>query len=201
MSLPSGARTVCSLRCTIHLIAAFRLMPRFAAAHSNLGSVLKEQGKLEQALAHYHQAISIDPTFADAYSNMGNAYKDMGRLEDAVRCYLTAIKIRPTFADAYSNLGSTYKDGGQVLEAILCYRRCVVYVHATGYSQIALCVLRALQLKPEFPDAFANLVHSLMFICDWSTRSEDFARLSELIQRQLQVDGHLPSVQPFHALV
>lgn len=95
-------------------VTAVRLMPRFAAAHSNLGSLLKEQGKLDQALAHYHEAIAIDPTFADAYSNMGNAYKDLGRLEDAIRCYTTAIRIRPASADAYSNLAGAYKDGGQV---------------------------------------------------------------------------------------
>ena len=48
-------------------MTAARLMPRFAAAHSNLGSILKEQGKIDQALAHYHEAIGIDPIFADAY--------------------------------------------------------------------------------------------------------------------------------------
>ena len=69
---------------------------RFSAAHSNLGSVLKEQGKIEQAIAHYQQAISIDPMFADAYSNMGNAYNDLNRLEDAIKCYTTAIRLKPT---------------------------------------------------------------------------------------------------------
>jgi len=39
---------------------------RFAAAHSNLGSILKEQGRHAQALAHYHEAVSIDPSLADA---------------------------------------------------------------------------------------------------------------------------------------
>ncbi len=52
----------------------FRLMPKFSAAHSNLGSVFKEQGKLEQAVAHYQEAIKIDPAFADAYSNIGECY-------------------------------------------------------------------------------------------------------------------------------
>lgn len=46
-------------------------MPRFSAAHSNLGSVFKEQGKLQQAIAHYQEAIKIDPSFADAFSNLG----------------------------------------------------------------------------------------------------------------------------------
>ncbi|CAN0460785.1 unnamed protein product, partial [Scytosiphon promiscuus] len=49
-----------------------------------------------------------------------------------------AINIKPSFADAYSNLASTYKEGGDVVQAISCYRK-------------------ALELRPDFPDAFANL--------------------------------------------
>ncbi len=44
-----------------------RLMPNFAAAHSNLASILKEQGKVDQAIAHYQEALRADPKFADAY--------------------------------------------------------------------------------------------------------------------------------------
>ncbi|CAM9696992.1 unnamed protein product [Chrysoparadoxa australica] len=163
-------------------VTAIRLMPQFAAAHSNLGSILKEQGKAQQALAHYCEAIAIDPSFADAYSNMGNAYKDLGYVQEAINCYNRAITIRPGFADAYSNLASVYKDSGQLAEAIAYYKR-------------------ALELRPDFPDAFANLLHSHVFICDWNTRAEDFAKLSEMLERQMASALELPSVQPFHTLV
>ncbi|KAJ8943173.1 hypothetical protein NQ318_008037, partial [Aromia moschata] len=49
---------------------ALEVFPEFAAAHSNLASVLQQQGKLNEALMHYKEAIRIQPTFADAYSNM-----------------------------------------------------------------------------------------------------------------------------------
>lgn len=141
-------------------------MPRFAAAHSNLASILKEQGKVEQAICHYMEAIQIDPRFADAYSNLGNAYKELGRLEDAIKCYDAAIKLKPTFSDAYSNLGSAYKDSGRIDDAIHCYRQ-------------------ALALRPNFPDAFCNLVHSLVLICDWSSRDTDFATLRHIMFEQV----------------
>uniref|UniRef100_M4BYK0 Probable UDP-N-acetylglucosamine--peptide N-acetylglucosaminyltransferase SPINDLY n=1 Tax=Hyaloperonospora arabidopsidis (strain Emoy2) TaxID=559515 RepID=M4BYK0_HYAAE len=161
---------------------AARLLPQFAAAHSNIGSVLKEQGKLDQALAHYQQAITIDPNFADAYSNMGNVYKDLCRLDEAIQCYSTAIRIKPQFPDAYSNLASTYKDGGRLVDAITCYRK-------------------ALALRPHFPDAFANYFHSMVFICDWQSRTQDTEMLQRFVDEQLSMEGVLPSVQPFHALV
>lgn len=33
------------------------MFPEFAAAHSNLASVLQQQGKLQEALMHYKEAI------------------------------------------------------------------------------------------------------------------------------------------------
>ena len=50
---------------------ALHVHPEFAAAHSNLASILQQQGKLTEAISHYQEAIRIQPTFADAYSNMG----------------------------------------------------------------------------------------------------------------------------------
>ena len=36
---------------------------------------------------------------------------------------------------------------------------------------------RALALRPDFPEAFANLVHSLQCVCEWHERPALFARL------------------------
>lgn len=43
------------------------------------------------------------------------------------------------------------QDAGRIEEAVTCYRT-------------------ALSHRPDFPDAFCNLVHSLVLICDWHTR-------------------------------
>ena len=49
--------------------------PEFAAAHSNLASILQQQSKLTEAISHYQEAIRIQPAFPDAYSNMGSLVK------------------------------------------------------------------------------------------------------------------------------
>jgi len=51
---------------------AIALRPRFAGAHSNLGNLLKEQHRLQEALTEYDAALHADPQFADAWSNRGN---------------------------------------------------------------------------------------------------------------------------------
>jgi predicted O-linked N-acetylglucosamine transferase (SPINDLY family) len=71
---------------------------------SNLGVALNDQGKLEEAIAAYRQAISIKPDFAEAYSNLGNSLNEQGKLDEAIAEYRKAINIRPDFTEAHSNL-------------------------------------------------------------------------------------------------
>jgi protein O-GlcNAc transferase len=40
-----------------------------------------------------------------------------------------------------------------------------------------------------------------VFICDWSTRTADFAKLTELLNIQLSSSRTVPCIQPFHSLV
>lgn len=98
----------------------FKIYPEFAAAHSNLASILQQQGKLQDAINHYKEAIRIAPTFADAYSNMGNTLKEMGDVGGALQCYTRAIQINPGFADAHSNLASIHKVTISQLPFIRC---------------------------------------------------------------------------------
>ena len=49
-------------------------------AHSNLGVVLKEQGKLDEAVACWRRAVELKPDYAEAYGNLGNALKEQGKL-------------------------------------------------------------------------------------------------------------------------
>ena len=40
-----------------------------------------------------------------------------------------------------------------------------------------------------------------MFICDWNTRTADFAKLTQLLNIQLHSTRTVPCIQPFHSLV
>jgi|GEM_PF-785677 len=66
---------------------------------------LKREGKLDEAIALYHQVIEINPHFAWAYSNLGDALVKQGKLDGAVVEYRRAIEIHPNSAWFYINLG------------------------------------------------------------------------------------------------
>ena len=61
-----------------------------AEAHFKLGNALKDQGKLEEAIAAYREAIRLKPDFADAHKNLGNALANQEKLEEAITEYRKA---------------------------------------------------------------------------------------------------------------
>ena len=56
-----------------------------------MGNVLKDQGKLDEAIASYRQALTLKTDYAEAYNNMGVALKDQGKLHDAIASYRQAL--------------------------------------------------------------------------------------------------------------
>src|SRR5205814_9461794 len=48
--------------------------PKCWMAEYNLGLALKNQGQLDEAIAHYRRAINIWPGYVEAHYNLGGAY-------------------------------------------------------------------------------------------------------------------------------
>ena len=78
---------------------------RLREAHNNLGNALRDQGKLDGAVAEYREAIRLKPHYADAHYNLGNALSDQRKLDEAIAEYREAIRLKPGFAEAHNNLG------------------------------------------------------------------------------------------------
>jgi Flp pilus assembly protein TadD len=55
------------------------LKPDFAEPHNNLGVVLQELGRLEQAEESYRQAIALKPNYAEAHNKFGGLLLIMGQ--------------------------------------------------------------------------------------------------------------------------
>ncbi len=74
-------------------------------AHNNLGIALKAQGKLDEAIAEFREAIRVQPDHAMAHNNLGVALENQGKFDDAIAEYHQAIRLQPDDAKAHSNLG------------------------------------------------------------------------------------------------
>ena len=120
----------------------YQLDPNYASAYNNLGNALSDQGKLEEAIASYQQAIQLNPDSASAYYNLGVTLRRQGKLEEAIANYQQAIELDPNDADAYIGLGNALKEQGKLEEAIASYQQ-------------------AIQLNPNDASAYYNLGNAL----------------------------------------
>jgi predicted O-linked N-acetylglucosamine transferase (SPINDLY family) len=119
-----------------------QLKPDYAEAHNNLGNVFQQQGKLDEALACYRQALHLRPNYAKAHNNLGNVFEQQGKLDEALACYRQALHLKPDYAEAHSNVGNVLQQQGK-LDAALAWHR------------------RALQLRPHLAEAHSNLGNAL----------------------------------------
>src|SRR5207302_3489390 len=58
--------------------------PTCAEAFINLGCVLKEQGRLDAAVAQLERALALKPNYADAHKSIGEVLMEKGNLDGAV---------------------------------------------------------------------------------------------------------------------
>ena len=53
-------------------------------AYINLGNLLKQVGKLDEALTSTQKSLQLEPDNAYALCNLGEIYKDLGQLDEAL---------------------------------------------------------------------------------------------------------------------
>lgn len=119
--------------------------PESVLVSNVLGSALQAQGKFEDAVEAFDDAIRLMPDFAEAHSNRGNALKGLGRLQESVASYDKAIELKPDLADAWHNRANALKDQGQLGEAISSYEEAVRIRPGFAEAHRSLCALKTFE--------------------------------------------------------
>jgi tetratricopeptide (TPR) repeat protein len=85
---------------------AVELAPEpFYAAYVDLGALLcEEEGRCEDALRVFDEALSHFPDDAVLHFNRAVALEGLGRLDDAVQSYDRCLELNASYADAHHNL-------------------------------------------------------------------------------------------------
>ena len=149
-----------------------------ARAHCNLGLALDVQGRDDEAIPHFQEALTLNPAYVEAHNNLGNVLKRKGRWDDAISHYEAALAVEPECAEVHLNLGSALVELGRPGEAIAHVRKASqalpgrAEVHhtlgnalmRTGQLDEAIAEYRqALRIKPDLTDVHNNLGAAL---CD-----------------------------------
>ncbi|MCE0497108.1 MAG: tetratricopeptide repeat protein [Methylacidiphilales bacterium] len=97
--------------------------PESWMARFNLGAVLVLEGRVDEAIVQFQQALEINPNYAKAYSNLGNALEQKGRVDEAIVQFQKALAIiDPNAAEIHYNLGIALVRKGRVDEAIVQFQ-------------------------------------------------------------------------------
>jgi tetratricopeptide (TPR) repeat protein len=107
-------------------------------AHHNLGVVLFEQGRVDDALTQYEQAVALYPNGDAEQSDLGTALLEKRNYPEAIQHLKAALAINPNLFQALNSLGLAYDKTGDDAHAMACYRQ-------------------ALQLDPRALGTFLNL--------------------------------------------
>lgn len=122
---------------------AVELQPDYATALSNLGNILTELDKPDEAEVYCCRAVAVDPHYATAHNNLGYALLKQERMEEAAASFERAVELRPDYLLAQCNLG-------RALQAARCF------------EDAEAAWRRGLQLQPRSVDALCGLGDALL---------------------------------------
>ncbi|AOJ30153.1 tetratricopeptide repeat protein [Burkholderia metallica] len=122
-----------------------------ASYFNNLGNMLRESGRLDDAIVHYRRAVALRPDFPEAHNNLGNALRDAREPTAAMESCARAIELRPGYAQAYNNLGNALRDLGEHEAAAASYAKAVA--HQPQYADAYCNLGNALHAQEKFDDA------------------------------------------------
>ncbi len=110
--------------------AAYRkvlsLDPAHADAYLNLGALLCESCRCDEAVALYDEALRRRPDEALLHFNRAIALEDQGRNDQALAGYHAALRLAPDLADAHYNVARLHEQLGDAKQAVRhfsAYRR------------------------------------------------------------------------------
>ena len=143
-----------------------------AERYYNSGNTFRDQGKLEEAINEYYQAISCNPNHADVHINLANIFYRQGKLEQSIDEYRQAIIINPNDPASHTGLGNALCCQEKLQEAIVECRQAIhlnpnwaiahnnlglVLVHQNKLEEAAISFYQAIKLDVNYANAHHNL--------------------------------------------
>jgi tetratricopeptide (TPR) repeat protein len=91
-----------------YLRFAVRLQPKSARLYGLLGDILVLQGKDQEAIEVYEQALVLDEYLPWIHNNLGVVFLENDQADLAIEHFKSAIELNPLQTISYRNLGTAY---------------------------------------------------------------------------------------------
>ena len=158
-----------------HFLRAAQFAPDMGLPHYDLGTLLQNQGRLNEAMAEYQQALprlSDTLELAQLHNNLGAIYLQRKQYPQAMVEFDSAIQLHPEEANSFLGKGLIFFQTAEYPVAQAMFQRAVEIApsspvawfwfaracEAQGDSANAIRAYQnTLQIAPNFPDAQARL--------------------------------------------
>ena len=163
-------------------------------AHANLGWILAEQQKYDEARDHLALSLQLNPNNAQAHCNLGRLLSLQGKFTEAEGHFLTALKLKPNDAEIRKSYASALAEHGSKEEAVNQLREALrlqpeieprvqlaTLLSETGHFREAVEQYRqVLAVKPNLPETLSNQAWLLATCSDDAVRDgKEAVRLAE----------------------
>jgi tetratricopeptide (TPR) repeat protein len=147
-------------------------------AWNNLGLLNTREGRTDEAIGCFQEALRLSPDHVIALENLGNAYRLQKRWEEARRTLERALAVRPRDPEANYSLG-------------------MVFAQTDETGRAGEYLRRALQFRPAYPEALNNL--GVLYLRT-RRRDEAVARFEECIRVAPSFDQSYLNLARVHSL-
>ncbi|MBF2026439.1 MAG: tetratricopeptide repeat protein [Oscillatoriales cyanobacterium C42_A2020_001] len=137
-----------------------------------LGLMAHHDRKLDEAIAHYQNALKADDNHLDTYNNLAVALHEQGKLDEAMPYYQKALALKPDNPDAHNNYANLLRERSRLDEAIYHYQQ-------------------AIAARPDYPDAYNNLGLAHYAKGDFASAAEAYRQAVERKPNFPQALNHL----------
>jgi tetratricopeptide (TPR) repeat protein/thiol-disulfide isomerase/thioredoxin len=109
-----------------------------ANAWNNLGLLTAREGRAEEAIGFFREALRLSPDHTIALDNLGNAHRQLKQWDEARKAFERALEVNASDPEANYGLAMVYAQSDDT-------------EHAYAYLQ------NALKYRPVYPEALNNL--------------------------------------------
>jgi predicted Zn-dependent protease len=109
-----------------------------AYEHYDKAEALRKEGKYQQALSEYNEALKVRKDMAKPHHGIGLVYQAQGKYNQAIDEYKKALKVDPDYVFAYNDMG-------------------IAYISAGRYNDAVPPLKKAIEIYENFDHAYANL--------------------------------------------
>jgi tetratricopeptide (TPR) repeat protein len=148
---------------------AIHTNPGSGLANLNYGSMLRDEGKWEDALPYIEKGVQLSPDYTDAKVRLAEAYFNLKKYNEAIEISNAVIAKEPKNLTALQFRGSSYGASGQTAEAAKDFKTIleadpknthglfnlgVAYKESNMLNDAIETYSKLIALQPDFPNVY-----------------------------------------------